>query len=241
MMQLQTGNALYAGKAKTIYETSEPDYFILEFRDDATAFNAEKHDTLAGKGKINNYFNEFLMQHLTDAGIANHFVSRLDDTHAIVKKLDMLPLECVVRNYAAGSLSKRYGIEEGTRLELPIFEFFLKNDELGDPLINESHIRTFGWANDTEIAELQALTLQVNQVLQPLFEQAGFMLVDYKLEFGRSQGRILLGDEFTPDGCRIWDANTKEKFDKDRFRRDMGGVLDHYLLAAERLGIAIPA
>ena len=239
VMQLQVGNQVYAGKAKTLYEASDPDYLILEFRDDATAFNAKKHDQLVGKGKINNIFNEFIMQQLAAAGVANHFVSRLNDTHAMVKKLEMLPLECVIRNYAAGGIVKRYGLTEGRLFDPPIFEFFFKDDALGDPLINESHIRTFGWATDVEIVELQALTLQVNQVLQPLFEQAGFRLVDYKLEFGRFQGRLMLGDEFTPDGCRIWDLKTEEKFDKDRFRYDLGGVLDHYLLAAERLGITI--
>jgi len=240
-MQLQTGSKLSSGKTKTIYETTEADYCIIEFRDDATAFNAEKHELLVGKGKINNYFNEFFMRKLNEAGIANHFVSRLDKTHSLVKKLTMLPIECVVRNVAAGGICKRYHITEGMRLNPPIFEFFLNDDKAGDPLINESHIITFGWANEVEIAELQAITLQVNQVLQSLFNDVGFQLVDYKLEFGRYNGRLLLGDEFTPDGCRIWDIETKEKYDKDRFRNDLGHVLDYYRQAAERFGIEIPA
>ena len=239
-MQLKTGNPLYHGKSKTLYETSEPEYCIAQFRDDITAFNAAKHEVLPNKGIINNFFNEFIMQKLTEGGVANHFVSRLDVYHTIVKRLEMLPLECVVRNYAAGGLVKRYGLQEGQLLDPPIFEFFLKDDILGDPLVNESHILTFGWANSVEMAELQAITLQVNQILQPLFASARLMLVDYKLEFGRFQGRICLGDEFTPDGCRIWDMDTKEKFDKDRFRLGLGQVLEYYRLAAQRLGINIP-
>lgn len=236
-MKMQMGTVLYQGKSKTIYAANEPDCCILEFRDDATAFNAEKHAILPGKGKINNYFNAFIMTYLKDRGVPNHFIRRMDATHSMVSQLDMLPLECVVRNRAAGGIAKRYGLEEGLFFDPPVFEFFLKDDALGDPIINESHIRTFGWANDEEIAECKRLTLHVNEIIHPLFTAAGFALVDYKLEFGRLQGQIVLGDEFTPDGCRIWDLKTNEKFDKDRFRRDLGHVLDYYQEAARRLGI----
>ncbi len=236
---MQKKQELYAGKAKTVYETDDPNIYLLEFRNDTSAFDGEKVRQLTDKGKVNNLFNAHIMQALEVAGIATHFIKLIDDKTSAVKCLDMIPVECVLRNYAAGGLSKRLGIEEGQVLSPPIFEFFLKDDALHDPMICDSHIMTFGWASEDEVRQMKELTCKVNDVLQPLFAEGGLQLVDFKLEFGRCDGNIVLGDEFTPDGCRIWDAKTQEKFDKDRFRRDLGDVVEHYRLAAERLGLVI--
>lgn len=231
---------LYSGKAKSVYHTDDSELLLMEFRDDTSAYNGVKLAQLSRKGLVNNYFNAFIMQKLQAAGIATHLQQRVSDTESLVKCLDMIPVECVVRNVAAGGMSKRLGIEEGAVLSRPVFEFFYKDDALGDPMINESHILSFAWATQTEITQMQQITMAVNEILTPLFEQAGFMLVDYKLEFGRYHGELLLGDEFTPDGCRLWDSKTQEKFDKDRFRRDLGDVIGHYEQVASRLGITIP-
>jgi len=231
---------LYRGKSKTIYETDTPDHFIMHYRDDATAFNALKHASLARKGLVNNHFNAFIMQQLQAAGIRNHFEQLLSEQESLVKRLDMIPVECVVRNVATGSLCRRLGIEEGLALEPPIFEFFYKDDSLNDPMINEYHVVTFGYASKEEIEAMKTLTFKVNQVLYPLFKRAGFILVDYKLEFGRCDGQLILGDEFTPDGCRLWDEESREKFDKDRFRQDLGDVIEAYEVVAKRLGIDLP-
>lgn len=231
---------LYSGKAKTLYRTDDPNYLVVHFRDDATAFDGVKKAQLNRKGMVNNYFNAYIMQKLADAGVPTHFERILGPTEALVKALDMIKIECVVRNITAGSLCRRLGIPEGVDLTPPLFEFFLKNDELHDPLITEEHIRHFGWATDAEVKRMKELTFQVNDVLKPLFKAAGMLLVDYKLEFGRFHGHITLGDEFTPDGCRIWDANTREIMDKDRFRKDLGDVIAGYEQAASRLGIQIP-
>ncbi len=230
---------LYAGKAKSVYTTDDPELLILEFRDDTSAFDGEKMAQLARKGRVNNYFNAFIMEKLAAAGIENHFVERISDTESLVRRLEMLPVECVVRNFAAGSLCRRLGVEEGLELAPPVFEFFLKNDALHDPMINESHIRTFGWATEEEVARMKELTLAVNGVLRELFAAGGLLLVDYKLEFGRFQGRLLLGDEFSPDGCRLWDRETREKLDKDRFRQGLGGVIEAYEEVARRLQIPL--
>lgn len=230
---------LYSGKAKTLYATDNAEQLIVHFRDDTSAFNGEKMQQFAGKGAINNNFNAHIMRHLADNGVATHFIKLLSPTDSLVKKLAMFPIECVIRNIAAGSICRRLGIAEGTPLSQPIFEFFLKNDELGDPMINESHILAFNWANPADIEVLKKLTFEVNQILKPYFDNAGMLLVDYKVEFGRFNDQILLGDEFTPDGCRIWDKTTQEKFDKDRFRRDLGDVTEFYKIAAQRLGVAM--
>ena len=230
---------LYAGKAKSVYTTDDPGLLILEFRDDTSAFDGEKMAQLARKGRVNNYFNAFIMEKLAAAGIENHFVERISDTESLVRRLEMLPVECVVRNFAAGSLCRRLGVAEGLELTPPVFEFFLKNDALHDPMINESHIRTFGWATEEEVARMKELTLAVNGVLRELFAAGGLLLVDYKLEFGRFQGRLLLGDEFSPDGCRLWDRETREKLDKDRFRQGLGGVIEAYEEVARRLQIPL--
>jgi phosphoribosylaminoimidazole-succinocarboxamide synthase len=234
------GNEIYSGKAKTIYTTDDDRYLIMHYRDDATAFNALKKQSFARKGLVNNYFNAHIMTKLQAAGINTHFERLLNDNDSLVKRLTMLPLECVVRNLAAGGLVKRLGVEEGLVLEPPILEFFLKNDGLGDPAINESHIHTFKWATDDQVQQMKELTLKVNEILKPLFLAAGMILVDYKLEFGVFEGQLLLGDEFTPDGCRIWDAQTRKKMDKDRFRQDLGDVIETYEEVAHRLGIKIP-
>lgn len=228
---------LYAGKAKSVYRTDDPGLFVLEFRDDTSAFDGEKKEQLSRKGMVNNRFNAFIMQKLEDAGVATHFERLLSSTESLVKNLDMIPVECVVRNISAGSLCRRLGVEEGQSLNPPTYELFLKNDALHDPMVNESLAISFGWATETELAQMKELTYKVNDVLKTLFDEAGMLLVDYKLEFGRSGGQIVLGDEFSPDGCRIWDKETREKMDKDRFRQGLGSVIEMYEEVGRRLGI----
>ena len=228
---------LYAGKAKSVYLTDDDDYLVIEFRDDTSAFDGEKMEQLDRKGMVNNKFTAFIMQKLEQAGIKTHRVKLLSDNEALVRRLDMLPIECVVRNITAGSICRRLGVEEGMDLNPPTFEFFLKNDALHDPMINDYHIRSFGWATEEEVAKMKELTFQVNEVLKKLFADAGMLLVDYKLEFGRFKGELLLGDEFSPDGCRLWDSKTREKLDKDRFRQGLGGVIEAYEEVGHRLGI----
>lgn len=230
---------IYRGKAKTLFSTDDPERVILHFRDDATAFNGIKKAQLAHKGIVNNQINAFIMQKLRDAGIPVHFEQYLSPQESVVKHLTMIPVECVVRNVAAGNLCKRLGIEEGRTLEPPVFEFFLKNDALNDPMINESHIKTFNWASEQDIQVMKTLSFKVNEILKPLFANAGMLLVDYKLEFGRFNNEIMLGDEFTPDGCRIWDLKTRNILDKDRFRQDLGNVIEAYEEVAQRLGITL--
>ncbi len=234
---MEKRDELYSGKAKSVYKTDDPGLFVLHFRNDTSAFDGTKVEKLTDKGKVNNIFNAFIMKKLEKAGIKTHFVKQLSETESLVKKLDMIPVECVVRNLAAGSICKRYGLPEGQEISPPTFEFFLKNDELHDPMINDYHIASFGWADPAHIEEMKKLTLKVNEVLKGLFEQASMLLVDYKLEFGLSDGELLLGDEFSPDGCRIWDAETRRKMDKDRFRQDLGDVIETYKEVGARLGI----
>lgn len=228
---------LYAGKAKSVYTTDDDDYLIIHFRNDTSAFDGEKIEQLDRKGMVNNKFTAFIMEKLEQAGVKTHHVKLLSDEEAVVKKLDMLPIECVVRNISAGSICKRLGVEEGLDLNPPTFEFFLKNDALHDPMLNDYHIRSFGWATDEEIEQMKTLTFQVNDVLKKMFADAGMLLVDYKLEFGRFKGELLLGDEFSPDGCRLWDTETRKKLDKDRFRQGLGGVIEAYEEVGHRLGI----
>jgi len=236
---MQKRDELYRGKAKTVFTTENPDYLILEFRDDTSAFDGEKVEQLARKGMVNNKFNHFIMEKLAAAGIPTQMEKLLSDTECVVKKLDMIPVECVVRNLAAGSLVRRLGVQEGLELNPPTFELFLKNDALHDPMINESHVETFGWASAAQMAEMKRLTFAVNDVLKPLFADAGMLLVDYKLEFGVFHGEIVLGDEFSPDGCRLWDKETRTKLDKDRFRQGLGGVVEAYEEVAKRLGVPL--
>lgn len=234
---MQRREQLYSGKAKTVYTTDDADHLILHFRDDTSAFDGEKMEKLARKGRVNNRFNAFIMTRLEEAGIPTHFEKLLSDEEALVKRLEMIPVECVVRNITAGSICRRLGIQEGLDLDPPTFELFLKNDALHDPMINEYHIRSFGWAKDEEVDRMKELTFKANGVLKKLFLDAGILLVDYKLEFGRFHGQIVLGDEFTPDGCRLWDAQTRAKLDKDRFRQNLGNVIEAYEEVARRLGV----
>lgn len=228
---------LYAGKAKSVYTTDDPDRLVLFFRNDTSAFDGKKVQQLDRKGMVNNKFNAFIMEKLEAAGIPTHFDKLLSDDESLVKKLDMIPIECVVRNIAAGSICRRLGVTEGIDLNPPTFEFFLKNDDLGDPMINEYHIASFGWAQPEHIEKMKELTFKVNDVLKALFASGNMLLVDYKLEFGLYKGEVLLGDEFTPDGCRLWDVDTREKLDKDRFRQDLGDVVESYEIVGRRLGL----
>lgn len=227
---------LFAGKAKSVYATDDDDYVILSFRDDTSAFDGEKIEQLSRKGEVNNKFNAFIMKQLENAGIPTHFKELFNDTESVVKNMQMMPVECVVRNVASGSLCRRLGVEDGIELNPPVFEFFLKNDELHDPMINEYHIETFGWAAADSVNKMKELTFKVNAVLTKIFADAGMILVDYKLEFGLFKGDVVLGDEFSPDGCRLWDSETRKKLDKDRFRQGLGGVIEAYEEVARRIG-----
>ena len=232
---------LYEGKAKVLFEGPEPGTLVQYFKDDATAFNNQKKGTITGKGVLNNRISEYLMTRLNEIGVPTHFVRRLNMREQLIKEVEIIPIEVVVRNIAAGSLSKRLGIAEGTPLPRSIVEFYYKNDELGDPMITEEHITCFGWATPPEIDEIMQQSLRVNDFLTGLFLGVGLRLVDFKLEFGRhwlgDDMRIILADEISPDNCRLWDAATNEKMDKDRFRLDLGEVAEHYQEIARRLGI----
>jgi len=236
---MQKREELYRGKAKSVYLTDNPDHLIIHYRNDTSAFDGQRIEQLDRKGEVNNKFSAFIMQKLEAAGVPTHFEKLLSKDESVVKRLEMIPVECVVRNIAAGSLCKRLGVTEGMDLNPPTFEFFLKNDALHDPMVNEYHIRSFGWADDAAIARMKELSFKVNDVLTQLFRDAGLLLVDYKLEFGRFHGQILLGDEFSPDGCRLWDAETRKKLDKDRFRQGLGGVVEAYEEVAHRLGVEL--
>lgn len=227
------------GKAKTLYTTADPHRLILEFRDNTSAFNGRRVEALAGKGAINNQINHFIMQRLQAAGIATQLERLLSADQALVKKLTMLPVECVVRNRAAGALCRRLAIAEGQVLNPPLFELFLKSDALDDPLINEFYGYTFGWITPEQYRQIKQLSFQINALLVPLFEQADLLLVDYKLEFGLLGEQIVLGDEISPDNCRLWDKKSGNKLDKDRFRQDLGHVVESYLEIAQRLGIEV--
>ena len=232
----RTGS-LYSGKAKSLFLTENPKLLVMEFRDDTSAFDGERIEKLDRKGMVNNRFNAFVLEKLESAGVATHFEKLLSDTESLVKCLEMIPVECVIRNIATGSLCKRYGIDDGLELDPPTFEFFLKDDARHDPLINDYHIQSFGWASPTEVEVMKKVTFRVNDALGELFRSEGMILVDFKVEFGRFEGELLLGDEFTPDGCRLWDMETRKKLDKDRFRRGLGGVVEAYEEVAARLGV----
>jgi phosphoribosylaminoimidazole-succinocarboxamide synthase len=235
-MLIEKQSKLYSGKAKTVYTTDDPTLLILHFRDDTSAFDGRKVEQFTRKGEINNKFNAFIMGKLALAGIPTHFERLLNAQESLVKRLEMFPIECVVRNIATGSLCRRLGVQEGLDLDPPVFEFFLKNDELHDPMINEYHIRTFSWASMEQVEQMKEYTFKINEILKRLFLDAGLLLVDYKLEFGDFQGQLVLGDEFTLDGCRLWDVETREKLDKDRFRHGLGGLMEAYEEVARRLG-----
>ncbi|MDF2445448.1 MAG: phosphoribosylaminoimidazole-succinocarboxamide synthase [Moraxellaceae bacterium] len=228
---------LYTGKAKSVYTTDDPDRLVILFRNDTSAFDGKKVEQLDRKGMVNNKFNAFIMERLAAAGIPVHQEKLLSDTESLVKRLTMIPVECVVRNFAAGSLVRRLGVEEGMELTPPTFELFLKNDALGDPMVNEYHVRSFGWASDEQLQRMKELSFQVNEVLKELFDAGNMLLVDFKLEFGVFHGEVVLGDEFSPDGCRLWDKATRKKLDKDRFRQGLGGVVEAYEEVGHRLGM----
>ena len=230
---------LYRGKAKTVYTTENPDLLILEFRNDTSALDGQRIEQFDRKGMVNNKFNHFIMTKLEEAGIPTQMERLLSDTEVLVKKLDMVPVECVIRNRAAGSLVRRLGIEEGLVLNPPLFDLFLKNDEMHDPMINESYCHTFGWVSDANLARMKELSYKANQVLSKLFDDAGLILVDFKLEFGLFKGEVVLGDEFSPDGSRLWDKATLNKMDKDRFRQSLGGLIEAYEAVARRLGVQL--
>ncbi len=220
---------LYEGKAKKVFATADPNYVIVSYKDDATALDGLKKGSIAGKGAINNRMTNFLMQLLEKQGVPTHFVRELNDRETVVKKVSIVPLEVIVRNISAGHFAQRYGVKEGIVFAEPTVEFSYKNDDLHDPLLNDSHALALGLATKEEIAQIKAMALKVNETLKAYFASIGVKLVDFKLEFGRlSDGSLVLADEISPDTCRFWDAKTNEKLDKDRFRRDMGGVEDAY-------------
>ncbi|APX88464.1 phosphoribosylaminoimidazolesuccinocarboxamide synthase [Brevirhabdus pacifica] len=232
---------IYEGKAKILYEGPEPGTFVQYFKDDATAFNAEKKDVIEGKGVLNNRLSEFFMNGLTAVGIPNHFIRRINMREQLIRQVEIIPLEVIVRNYAAGSLSKRLGIEEGTALPRPIIEFCYKDDALGDPLVAEEHIIAFGWAAQQDLDDMVALALRVNDFLSGVMFGVGIRLVDFKIEIGRVWDndfqRLIVADEISPDSCRLWDMETGQKLDKDVFRRDLGNLADAYTEVARRLGV----
>lgn len=232
---------IYEGKAKILYEGPEPGTLIQYFKDDATAFNAQKKAVLEGKGVINNRISEYVMTRLSSIGVHNHFIKRLNLREQLIKEVEIIPLEVVCRNVAAGSLSTRLGIPEGQVLPRSIIEFYYKRDDLNDPLVTEEHITAFNWAQTAEIDDILATTLRVNDFLSGMFGAIGITLVDFKIEFGRiwegDFSRVILADEISPDSCRLWDSSTNEKLDKDRFRRDLGNVIESYTEVARRLGI----
>lgn len=227
---------LYEGKAKKVFATDDPNLLIVDYKDDATAFNGLKKGSIAGKGVINNKMSNLLMQRLEQKGIPTHYVEELSDRETVVKKVSIVPLEVIVRNLSAGSFAKRYGVEEGIEFDAPTIEFSYKNDDLGDPLINSYHALALKLASAEEIETIKKYAFAVNEELKAFWKECGVTIVDFKLEFGRlSDGSIVLADEISPDTCRLWDSKTKEKLDKDRFRRDLGGVEDAYSEVMKRL------
>jgi len=232
---------VYEGKAKILYEGPEPGTFVQYFKDDATAFNAEKKDIIEGKGVLNNRLSEFFMRGLAEIGVPTHFIKRLNMREQLIRQVEMIPLEVVVRNIAAGSISQRLGIAEGTALPRPVIEFYLKDDALGDPLVSEEHIAAFGWASQQDMDDMVALALRVNDFLSGCMLGVGIRLVDFKIEIGRIWDndfqRLVIADEISPDSCRLWDIETGQKLDKDVFRRDLGSLTDAYTEVARRLGV----
>jgi len=235
---MEKGALLYEGKAKRIYETNDPELLWIEYKDSATAFDGKKKAEIEGKGRLNNLISSIIFTKLQERGIDSHFVRQLSETEQLVKKVEIIPLETVVRNYAAGSISKRLRIPEGEKLRRPIVEFYYKSDALGDPLLTEDHIEILDLASPDEVELLKTKALEVNKVLTELFAELGVKLIDFKLEFGRdSQGNVLLADEISPDTCRLWDMETNEKLDKDVFRRDLGSLTEAYEAILARLGV----
>jgi phosphoribosylaminoimidazole-succinocarboxamide synthase len=241
LFRMNRRRRIYEGKAKILYEGPEPGTLIQHFKDDATAFNAKKHAVIDGKGVVNNRISEYLFQRLNEIGVPTHFVRRINPREQLVREVEIIPLEVVVRNVAAGSLAQRLGIEEGTQLPRSIIEFYYKNDALNDPMVSEEHITAFGWAAPQELDDIMALAIRVNDFLTGLFLGVGIRLVDFKIECGRlwegDNMRIVVADEISPDSCRLWDMKTGDKMDKDRFRKDLGGMIEAYTEVARRLGV----
>lgn len=219
---------LYEGKAKKVYKTEDENLYIVDYKDDATAFNGLKKGSIAGKGVINNKMTNIVFQYLAENGVENHFVKEISDRETLVKKVQIVPLEVIVRNIAAGSFSKKFGVEEGTSLKNAVLEFSYKNDDLGDPMINDMQITAIGIATEQELKTISESALKINELMKKFFIERDIILVDFKIEFGKYGDKIILADEVSPDTCRLWDANTKQKLDKDRFRRDLGGVEEAY-------------
>jgi phosphoribosylaminoimidazole-succinocarboxamide synthase len=239
--QMARRKKIYEGKAKTLYEGPEPGTLVQYFKDDATAFNAEKHDVIDGKGVLNNRLSEYFMTGLTQIGVPTHFIKRINMREQLIRAVEIIPLEVIVRNYAAGSMAKRLGMEEGTVLPRPIVEFSYKNDDLGDPLVPEEYIIGFGWASQQDLDDMVALALRVNDFMSGVMYGVGIKLIDFKIEIGRHyEGdfqRLIVADEISPDSCRLWDMETGQKLDKDVFRRDLGNLADAYTEVAKRLGV----
>ena len=229
---------LYEGKAKKVFATDDPDLCVVSYKDDATAFNGKKKGTIVGKGVVNNRMSNFMFKMLEENGIHTHYVEELNDRDTVVKKVEIVPLEVIVRNRAAGSFSKKYGVPEGSDLASPILEFDYKSDPLDDPLVNNYHLLALGLATQEEIDTIASMALKIDQLMIDFFKKCNVELVDFKLEFGRFHGEIVLADEISPDTCRFWDLDTHEKLDKDRFRRDMGGVEEAYAEMMKRIGLA---
>ena len=236
---MQKGEQLYEGKAKKVFLTEDPDALIVSYKDDATAFNGQKKGTITGKGVINNRMSNYLFQIIEREGVPTHYVQEISDRETVVRKVEIVPLEVIIRNVAAGSFSKRLGVSEGTELVEPTIEFSYKNDELEDPLINSYFAKALKLATQDEIEIIKKYAFMVNDILKVEFLKAGLRLIDFKIEFGRFHGKIILADEISPDTCRLWDAKTGEKLDKDRFRRDLGNVEEAYIEVAKRLGIEV--
>ncbi len=236
--KMEKKELLYEGKAKKVYSTENPDLCVVSYKDDATAFNGEKKGTIIGKGVVNNRMSNFMFQLLEKEGIPTDFVEELNDRDTVLKKVEIVPLEVIVRNKAAGSLSKRLGLPEGTVMKVPVLEFCYKNDDLGDPMVNEYHILAAELATKEEIDVIAEMALKINELMVKFFKECNVDLIDFKIEFGRYHGQILLADEISPDTCRFWDMDTQEKLDKDRFRRDMGGVEEAYAEMMKRIGLA---
>ena len=232
---MQKGKMVYEGKAKKVYETENPDLYIQEFKDDATAFDATKRGSIAQKGIINNRISKILFELLESKGIETHFVKQLDERNMLMKRVEIIPLEVTMRNLVAGGMAKLLGLEEGIVLEEPVFEYHYKDDSLHDPLINEYHAKALKLANDEELEIIKKRSFEINNILKSFFDHKNIILVDFKLEFGRHKGKILLADEISPDTCRFWDKKTKEKLDKDRFRRDLGNIEEAYREMLKRL------
>ncbi len=229
---------LYEGKAKKVFKTAQEDVYIVDYKDDATAFNGLKKGTIVGKGVINNRMSNHMFKLLENEGVPTHYIEELSDRETAVKKVEIVPLEVIIRNVSAGSFSKKLGMEEGIKLLAPTLEFSYKNDDLGDPMINDYYAIALGLATREEIDKISKMAFKVNEVLCKYFEECGIELIDFKIEFGRSKGEVILADEISPDTCRLWDIRTHEKLDKDRFRRDMGGVEDAYAEVLKRIGLA---